>query len=52
MSNTANLINGLMDRDDQKAYEYLKILEEKSRDSSEVYSFLDNFAEMIGSDKS
>lgn len=52
MSNTADLINGLMDRYDQKAYESLKILEEKSISSSEVYSFFDSFMEMFGSDKS
>lgn len=34
-----------MDHDDQKAYEYLKILEKKSRDSSELYSFFDGFVE-------
>ena len=42
-SQIAKLINGLLDHDDQKAYEYLKILEEKSRDT---------FAEMLSNDKS
>lgn len=48
----AKLINGLLDHDDQKAYDCLKILEEKSRDSSELYSFFDTFAEMLSNDNS
>ncbi|MGI6751980.1 MAG: SufBD protein [Anaerovoracaceae bacterium] len=52
MLNIENLLNGLMDHDDKKAYEYLKELEERSISSSEVYSFFDNFVEMIDSDKS
>jgi hypothetical protein len=52
MPHIANLINGLMDHDDKKAYEYLKELEEKSISSSEPYSFFDTFAEMLSSDKS
>lgn len=52
MSNIANLINGLMDQDNEKAYEYLKKLEEKSMYSSEIYPFFDSFIEMLKSDNS
>ena len=52
MSNTRKLIDGLMNHDDKIAYEYLKVLEEKSVCSSEVYSFFDNFAEMLESENS
>ena len=47
MSSIPNLINGLMDHDNEKAYEYLKKLEEKSMYSSEIYPFFDIFLEMI-----
>ncbi len=52
MSNTRKLIDGLMNHDDKIAYEYLKVLEKKSVCSSEVYSFFDNFAEMLESENS
>lgn len=41
-----------MDHDDKKAYEYLKELEEKSISSFELYSFFDNFVEMLESENS
>ncbi len=52
MSSIPNLINGLMDHDNEKAYEYLKKLEEKSMYSSEIYPFFDIFLEMLKSDNS
>lgn len=42
-----DLINGLMDQDDKKAYECLKKLEEISNQSSKVYRFFDAFVEML-----
>ncbi|MFY9157240.1 MAG: hypothetical protein WAN98_05120, partial [Brevefilum fermentans] len=47
-----DLINGLMDQDDKKAYECLKKLEEISNQSSKVYRFFDAFVEMLESDHS
>lgn len=52
MSHMEDLINGLMDQDDKKAYECLKKLEEISNQSSKVYRFFDAFVEMLESDHS
>lgn len=52
MSNINSLINGLVDHDENRAYEFLKELEEISMSSSEVYHFFDDFVEMISSKRS
>lgn len=52
MSNIQDLINGLTDHDDKKAYECLRKLEERSCQSSIVYPFFDTFVEMLDSDNS
>lgn len=52
VSNIQDLINGLMNHDDKKAYNCLKQLKERCSYSSEVYSFFDTFAEMLNSDNS
>lgn len=52
MSNIEDLINGLMNLDDRKAYACLKKLEERSNQSPIVYPFFNAFAEMLESDNS
>lgn len=52
MLNIEDLIIGLKDHDDKKAYECLKKLEEKSSHFPIVYTFFDTFVEMLDSDNS
>lgn len=52
MSSVQDLVDGLVDRDDKRAYRCLKQLEEISIRSAEVYPFFDIFAEMLNNTNS
>lgn len=52
MINIQELIEGLKNRDDKKAYECLKLLENESALSADVYPFFDVFAEMLSNTNS
>ena len=52
MSSVQDLVDGLKDRDDKRAYRCLKQLEEISIRSAEVYPFFDTFAEMLNNTNS
>lgn len=52
MSDTETLVGGLVNKDDKMAYQCLKLLEDLSSRSSEVYRFFDTFAEMLNDENS
>lgn len=52
MDNLQNLVDGLMNFDDKKAYQCLKRLEGESCQSNAVYSFFAVFADMLNSENS
>ncbi|MDD5486674.1 MAG: hypothetical protein PHW65_03880 [Dehalococcoidales bacterium] len=52
MSDIQYLVEGLASSNDGQAFQFLKLLEEKSSSSSQVYPFFDNLAEMLDSDNS
>ncbi len=52
MSKIEELVKGLLNPDDKKAYAYLKELEEISSHSAQAYPFFDAFADMLDSDNS
>jgi len=52
METTAQLVEGLRDRDNQHAYECFKRLREMSGASGAVYAYFDAFAEMMKSEQS
>lgn len=52
MDDVQNLVDGLMDMDDKKAYQCLTQLENESYKSDAVYPFFDVFADMLDNDNS
>ncbi|MCK9524712.1 MAG: SufBD protein [Limnochordia bacterium] len=52
MPSIQELVDGLTDDDDQRAYRCLRQLEEKSTHSAEVYQYFDTFAEILQSTNS
>lgn len=48
MNEIKELVNGLRNKDNTKAYECLKQLESESSSSDAVYPYFDHFAEMLG----
>jgi len=52
VSDIQYLVEGLTSSNDEQAFQFLKLLEEKSSSSAQVYPFFDNLAEMLDSDNS
>lgn len=47
MTDLKKLVDGLVDKDNKQAYECLKLLEQASLKSAEVYPFFDQFVDML-----
>src|SRR5690554_130482 len=52
MPNIQDLVDGLMNSDDNQAYQCLKQLKDKSSCSAEIYEFFNTFAEMLNNTNS